>query len=66
MLDAKIIIKSIDKHIRKRRIFQGGRSFGVDYITWRVSYPHLCAMFDKAGEVVMGRPGRYIPLALVR
>lgn len=62
---AVLVLKSINRHIRRRRIFDGGRTFGVDYATWRGSFPHLSSVANDCGEAINGRRGRYLPIALL-
>jgi hypothetical protein len=58
---ARAIIKAINRHVRRNRLFAGGRTFGVDYSTWRVSFPQLSATYQAAAEILMGRSGRFMP-----
>lgn len=57
-------MKAINRHVRKARIFEGGKAYGVDWPTWNVCYPHLARAFCNAAEVVMGRKGLFMPIAL--
>ena len=49
---AGIICRAINRHLRRRRAFDGGRAFGVDYRTWCISYPHLSRAFSAAAGIV--------------
>jgi hypothetical protein len=59
--DALAVAKSINRYVKKSRAFEGGRAFGVDWPTWYACYPQLAGTFNRAGEIIMGRPGRYMP-----
>jgi len=60
---AKQVALAITRHLRRRRVFEGGRLFGVDYTTWHTCYPHLSLTFEAAMEALTGTPGRYVPVA---
>jgi hypothetical protein len=58
---ARIFIKAINRHVKRRRLFEGGRTFGVDYTTWCVTYPQLARAYQAASEILTGRNGRFLP-----
>jgi hypothetical protein len=59
--EARVIIKSINRWVRRTKPFWGGREFGVDWITWRVTYPHISAAYQRAAEILLDRDGRFMP-----
>lgn len=66
--DARSLAKAINRHIRRRHIFEGGRTFGVDYSTWAVCYPHLAREFNQAAALLVEADPdsiRAIPIALL-
>ena len=52
---AKATIKAINRHHKKNRTFYGGRKFGVDFLTWRGSFPQTAKVFNEAASVLVGR-----------
>ena len=62
--NAKPVLKAINRHLRRHPAFQGGREYGVDHITWSLCYPQMAGAVDQIGEILTGRPGRYVPRAL--
>jgi len=59
---ARATIKAINRWVRNYRPFEGGKAFGVDYVTWRISYPQIAKTYQEAAEVVTGRTnGRFMP-----
>jgi hypothetical protein len=63
-MNPKSILKSINRHVKKNRLFEGGRSFGVDFATWQVNYPQMCREFCKAAQQLLGREGNFLPASL--
>lgn len=59
--NARTTIKAINRWTRTYRPFEGGRTFGVDYITWRISYPQIAKTYQLAAEMITGRTGRFMP-----
>lgn len=62
--EARAVAYAINRYVRRRRIGEGGRSFGVDYVTWHICHPQLSAAFNAAIEVLTGRAGKYVPVSL--
>lgn len=62
--NARVVLKAINRHVRRKRIFEGGRTFGVDFNTWNACYPHIASVFNKAAEIFIGREGRFMPASL--
>lgn len=62
---ATTIVKSINKHCKKKNIFQGGKTFGVDFNTWYACHSHLASMFCDAVKVLTGKEGRFLPKAIL-
>jgi hypothetical protein len=60
-MNARAVIKAINRRIRRHGFFDGGRAFGVDYATWNVTYPQMASVFNQAASQLTGRPGRYLP-----
>jgi len=60
-IEAKSTIKAINRHLRRHRVLEGGLKFGLDHITWSICHPHMARMVDKAGQVITGRAGRFLP-----
>lgn len=60
-MNHRAIIKSISRHLKKTRWCEGGKTFGVDYITWKVLNPQKANMVDYCAEAITGKKGRYIP-----
>jgi len=60
-MNHKAIIKAINRRVRRHGFFDGGKAFGVDYVTWCLSYPQMAFEFSKACEALTGRKGRFIP-----
>ena len=58
---ARATLKAINRHVRKERIFEGGRTFGVDWPTWCMCYPQLAMTFQRLAEFVTGRKGCFMP-----
>ena len=58
------MLRCINRHIRRHKIFEGGRTFGVDWRTWHACYPHLASVFDKHAAIVAGRCVQALPSAL--
>lgn len=59
--EAITIVKAINRHVKRHRLMSGGRTFGVDFPTWNVCYPHLAKAFREAGRVIAGRDGLFMP-----
>jgi hypothetical protein len=55
------IIKSINRRARNGKIMAGPHAYGVDFITWSITYPHLAKVYCQAGEVITERKGRFMP-----
>lgn len=58
---AVAIVKAINRRVRRHGFFDGGKAFGVDYNTWVAVYPQMAFEYNKAAEVIQGKPGRYLP-----
>jgi len=54
---ASAVVKSITRHLRKTREFRGP----WDYATWCVLHPQMATEFSKAAQLLVGRPGRFLP-----
>jgi hypothetical protein len=52
--DARSVAFAINRYVRRRRIGEGGRSFGVEYVTWHICHPQLSTAFNAAIEVLTG------------
>jgi hypothetical protein len=60
--EARVIAKAVDRHHRRRRTFDGG--YGVDYVTWALCYPRTADILNRAGFVLTGRRGNFVPASL--
>ena len=60
---SRTILKAINRHIRTKGLMRGGRTFGVDYITWSILHPQLTQTFTEHATLLTGRPGHYLPRA---
>ena len=55
------VVKAINRRVRRQDYFAGGRQYGVDSRTWRVTYPQTSAVYQAAAEIVAGRKGAFFP-----
>lgn len=60
-VNARAIVKTINRRCRRHRYFEGGRQFGVDYTTWVMCHPQMAFEYSRAAEALTGRKGRFIP-----
>ena len=60
-LSAKTLIKAINRRIRRKKLFEGGLQYGLDYPTWSLCYPQMSKVLNQAAKVITGKDGRYLP-----
>jgi hypothetical protein len=60
-VEAKTLIKSINRHIRRKKLFEGGLQYGLDYPTWSFCYPQMSKILNEAAKIITGRDGFYLP-----
>jgi len=54
--NSRTFLKAINRYVRRKRVFDGGRTFGVDYATWQVCYPQIAKAYNQAASLFLGRP----------
>lgn len=54
-------VKAINRHLRRKRVLEGGLKFGLDWVTWNICHPQLAKAVDYCGELITRRTGRFLP-----
>lgn len=60
-LSAKTLIKAINRHIRRKKLFEGGLQYGLDYPTWSLCFPQMSKVLNQAAKIITGKDGHYLP-----
>lgn len=60
------ILKSINRHVKHIRAFEGGRQYGVDFATWSHCYPQTSRVFREVAEQHTGKKAAFMPANLNR